>query len=58
MLSDPSFTSTFVFLSRFSFTSFHLAEASLSALSWLYTLVCAGVQKCHEMSFIYNYSHF
>ena len=39
-------------------TSFHLAEASLSAFSWLYTLVCAVVQKDHKMPFIYNYSHF
>ena len=36
----------------------HLAEASLSCFSWLYALVCAVVQKFHEMSFIYNYSHF
>ena len=42
----------------FSLTSIHLAEASFSAFSWLYTLVCAIVQKCHKMSFIYNHSHF
>ena len=64
MLSGPSFRSVFVFsinslvLSCFPLTSFHLAEASLSAFSWLYILVCAAVQKYHEMSFIYNYSHF
>ena len=64
MLPGPSFRSVFVFsinsliLSGFPLTSFHLAEASLSAFSWLYTLVCAVVQKYHEMSFIYNYSHF
>ena len=60
MLSSPSFRSAFVFsvnsliLSGFPLTSFHLAEASLSAFSWLYTLVCAVVQKYYEMSFIYN----
>ena len=27
-------------------------KASLSALSWLYTLVCAVVQKYHEISFL------
>ena len=64
MLSGPSFRSAFVFsinsliLSGFSLTSFHLAEASLSVFLWLYTLVCAVVQKYHEMSFIYNYSNF
>ena len=69
MLTGPSFWSAFVFsissillvsliLPGFPLTSFHLAEASLSAFSWLYTLVCAVVQKYHEMSFIYNYSHF
>ena len=43
----------------FSLTSFHLAEASLPAFSSLYTLlVCAVVQKYHEISFIYNYLHF
>ena len=41
-----------------SLTSFHLAEASLFAFSWLYTLVCAVVQKYLEMFFIYNNSHF
>ena len=64
MLSGPSFRSAFVFsinsliLSGFPLTSFHLAEAPLSAFSWHYTLECAVVQKYHEMSFIFNYSHF
>ena len=40
-------------LSSFPMTSFHLAEASLSSFSWLYTIVCAAVQKYHEISFIY-----
>ena len=44
--------------SGFPLTSFHLAEASLSAFLWLYTLVCAVLQKYREMLFIYNYSHF
>ena len=64
MLSGPSFRSTFFFsinlliLSDFTLTFFHLAETSLSAFSWLCSLVCAFAQKHHEMSFIYNYSHF
>ena len=64
MLSHHSFRSAFVFsinsliLSGFPLISFHLAEASLSAIFWLYTLVCAVVRKYHEMSFIYNYSLF
>ena len=64
MLSGPSFRSAFVcsmnllILSAFTLVPFHLVETSLSAFSWLYTLVCAVVQKYHEMSFIYNYSHF
>ena len=41
----------------FPLTSFHLAEASRSIFSWLYTLMCEVLQKYHEMSFIYNYSH-
>ena len=45
-------------LSGFPLNSFHLFEASLSAFSWLYTLVCVVVQKYPEMSFIDNYSHF
>ena len=64
MLLGPSFRSTFVFsinsliLSGFLLTSFPLNEASLFAFSWLYALECAVVQKYHEISFIYNYSHF
>ena len=64
MLSGPSFRSAFVFsinsliLSGFRLTSFHLAEASLSAFSWLHTLVRAVGLKYHEMSFIYSYSYF
>ena len=64
MLLGPSFRLAFVFsinsliLSGFSLTSFHLAEVSLSAFSWLYTVECAVIQKYHEMSFIYDYSHF
>ena len=38
----------------FPLNSFYLAEASLSAFPWLYTLVCTVVQKCNEISFIYN----
>ena len=63
MSSGPSFSSAFIFsvisliLSNFPLTSFHLAEASISVFKWLYTLVCAVVQKYHEM-FIFNYSHF
>ena len=63
MISGPSFRSAFAFsinsliLSGFPLTSIHLAEASLSAFSWLYTLVCAVVQTYHEMFFIYNYLH-
>ena len=34
-------------LSGFPLTSFHLAKTSLSAFSWLYSLVCAVVQKHH-----------
>ena len=45
-------------LPSFPLTFFHLAEASLSAFSWLYTLVFLVVQKYHEMFFIYNYSNF
>ena len=47
MLSGSSFRSAFIFsimsliLCGFLLTSFHLAEASLSAFLWLYTLVCA-----------------
>ena len=55
MLPGPFFTLAFVFsiisliLSGFPLTSFHSAEASLSAISWLCTLVCAVVQKYHEI---------
>ena len=45
-------------LHGFPLTSFHLLEASLSAFSWSYALVCAVVQKYHKLSFIYNCSHF
>ena len=41
--------------SRFHLTFLHLAEASLSAFSWPYTLVSEAVQKYHEMYFTYNY---
>ena len=57
MLSGPSFRSAFayninsVILSGFPLTSFHLVEALLSAFLWLYTLVCAVVQKYHKMYF-------
>ena len=62
MLPGPSFRSAFVFsinsliLPGFP-TSFHLAEASLSAFLWLYTLVCAVAQKILRNVF-YNYSLF
>ena len=61
MLSDLSFRSAFVFsinslvLSGFPLTSFHLAEASLSAFSWLYTLVSSIVQKYHEMLQLFTF---
>ena len=64
MLLGPSFRAVFVFninsliLPGFTLISFHLAETSLSAFSWLYTLACAFVQKYYTMFFIYNYSHF
>ena len=57
ILSGPFFRSAFIFsinswiLSGFLLTSFYLAEA-------ICFLVRAVVQKYHEMSFIYNYSHF
>ena len=38
--------------------SFHLDKASLSAFSWLYTLVCVAVQNYNEMFFIYIYHLF
>ena len=49
MFSGPSFRSGYVFniklliLSGFPLASFRLAEVSLSAFSWLYTLVRAVV---------------
>ena len=61
MLSGTSFWSAFVFsinsliLSGFLLPSFHTAGVSLSAFLWLYTLVCAVVQKYHEIFFIYSY---
>ena len=61
--SSEFFYSSFIFsinsliLSGIPLTSFHLAEASISTFLWLYTLVCAVVQK-YQMSFLYNYSHF
>ena len=67
MLSDPSFESVFIFsinlliLFGFPLTFFNLAEASLSAFSWLYTLVCALVQnitKCHLFINILFFLHF
>ena len=51
MLPGPSLRSAFVFsinsliLSAFPLASYHLAEASLSAFSWLYTHVCAVAEK-------------
>ena len=64
MSSGPSFRSDFVFninlliLLGFLLTSFHLTEASLFSFSWFSTLVYAVIQKYHEMSFIYSYTHF
>ena len=65
MLSGPPFRSVFVFsfnsliLSGFPLTSFHLAEASLSAFSWLYTLVCANLTKCLLFIIVHIFSiHF
>ena len=64
MFSCHFFWSAFLFtinsliLSGFSLFSFHLAQASLSPFLSLYTIVCAVVQKYHEIFFIYNYSHF
>ena len=54
MLSGPSFRSAYVFsinslvMSRFPSTSFHSAEASVSAFSWPYTLARA-VFGCVEL---------
>ena len=63
MFSGPSFRSAFVFsiksLVLFGFPlTFHLAQASLSAFLWLYTLLFAVAQKYHEMFFIDNDLYF
>ena len=64
MLSGPSFRSAFVFCinsliwSCFLLASFHLAETYLPSFSWLYTVVCAVVQKYFKKCFVYNYSRF
>ena len=65
MLSGPPFRSVFVFsfnsliLSGFLLNSFHLAEASLSVFSWLYTLVCANLTKCLLFIIVHIFSiHF
>ena len=54
MLSGPSFRSVFVFVDSLIFlsTSFYLAEASLSAFSWLYNLVCAIVNCVQLFTFL------
>ena len=63
MIPSPSFRLAFVFrinsliLPGFPLAFFHLAEASLSAFLWIYTLVCAVAQKLLRNVF-YNYSHF
>ena len=66
MLSGLCFRLSFVFsinsliLSGFLLTSFYLADASLSAFSWFYGLVCANVQKYIQMYiyiYIYLYIH-
>ena len=55
MLSGPSFRPAFVFIINslilygFPLTSFHSVEASRSAFTWFYTLVCTVVEKYHEM---------
>ena len=55
MLSGPSFRPAFVFIINslilygFPLTSFHSVEASLSAFTRFYTLVCTVVEKYHEM---------
>ena len=56
MLLGPSVSISSLTLTSFSLISFDLV--SLFAFSWRYTVVCAVTQKYHEMSFIYNYSHF
>ena len=46
-------------LPGFPSTSFHLAEASLSAISWLYTLVCAVVNYVQLFTFLVTFlGHF
>ena len=58
MLSGPSFMSVFIFsinsliLSGFLLTSFHLAEASLFAILWLYTLVYPVVNYVQLFTFL------
>ena len=68
MLSGPTFRSAFVFtinslaLSGFPLTSYHLAEAWLSAFSWLCTLVLQlseNITKCLLFIIIHIFSiHF
>ena len=64
MLSGPFFMLPFLFninsviLSGFPLTSFHLAEALLSAFRGFVLLCVQLSKKYHEMSFIYIYSHF
>ena len=68
MLSGPSFRSAFVFsinslaLSGLPLTSYHLAEAWLSAFSWLWTLVLQlseNITKCLLFLIIHIFSiHF
>ena len=68
MLSGPIFRSAFVFtinslaLSGFPLTSYHLAEAWLSAFSWLWTLVLQlseNITKCLLFIIIHIFSiHF
>ena len=42
----------------FDFFSFNWSLINISPSSWLYSLVCAVIQRYQEMSFICNYSHF
>ena len=57
--SDFVFNINLLILLGFLLTSFHLAEASLLfSFSWFSTLVYTVIQKYHEMSFIYAYTHF
>ena len=39
----------------FGFDFYSFTEASLSAFPWLYTLVCAVVQKYHKMLFLLSF---